>query len=327
MRYSPGSPVAARAAVARWLTLVAALASAACAEDSTAPTGGAVAAEAAPAPSGAPKIAFDARTNNGRHVYTVNPDGTGLKRLTKGGSDNFAAAWSPDRRQIAFVSNRGGGSDIYVMDPNGKNVRRLTNFASSFVGAASPSWSPDGTTIVFEADIVPTGEIFVVPADGSAGPTRLTFDSDSDRSPVFSPDGSKIAFASTRITGTSFGLYVMSANGQNIRQIMSCAPSCKFPSWSPDGTGIAFLQGIASNPHMLRVQSLVDGVPQGGPSVLAENVTESGRPRWSPDNSEIAVVAEGEDGQTDVYAVPAGGGTPRRITNSVVKELLPSWAQ
>lgn len=242
MHYTTSITHHVRATALRTVAFVAPFAAAvACSGDTTAPSATAGRAaraldprDASPTEAG-PKIAFEADDRGYSHIFTVNPDGTGLKRVTKGHVGNSQPAWSPDRQQIAF--------------------------------------------------------------------------------------------ASTRITGTSFGLYVMSANGQNIRQIMSCLPSCTFPSWSPDGTGIAFLQGIASNPHMLRVQSLVDGVPQGPPSVLAENVTESGRPRWSPDNSEIAVVAEGDDGQTDVYAVPAGGGEPRRITNTAAKELLPSWAQ
>ena len=85
------------------------------------------------------KIAFKA-INEGIHdIYTINPDGTGLRCLTEGNGNNEEPCWSPDGRYIVFSSNRSGGYHLYLMNSNGYNQRRITYFKGE---ERSPSWSP-----------------------------------------------------------------------------------------------------------------------------------------------------------------------------------------
>ncbi len=93
-------------------------------------------------------IAFE-RTKQGSGagtgIYTIRPDGTGLKRLRIGGQD---PAWSPSGKRIAFVlpdPASGGKIQIYLMNANGAGRTRLTNGPES----TAPAWSPDGSRIVF----------------------------------------------------------------------------------------------------------------------------------------------------------------------------------
>ena len=74
-------------------------------------------------------------------------------------------------------------------------------------------------------------------ADGS-GPTRLTNNAAADVEPAWSPDGSRIAFASTR--DGNFEIYVMNADGSNQTRLTNNAAADDQPAWSPDGTRIAF---------------------------------------------------------------------------------------
>jgi Tol biopolymer transport system component len=81
----------------------------------------------------------------GTGIYTIRPDGTGLKRLRVGGQD---PAWSPNGRRIAFVlpdPSSGGTIQIYLMNANGTGRTRLTRGTES----TAPAWSPDGSRIVF----------------------------------------------------------------------------------------------------------------------------------------------------------------------------------
>lgn len=102
----------------------------------------------------------------GNEIFTVRPDGRGLKRLTDNNDGEWGPAWSPDGTRIAFTSTRDGSSEIYVMDRTGREVTRLTdNGASDGV-----AWSPDGTKIAFSSSRDdPEGlndDLYVIDDDG-----------------------------------------------------------------------------------------------------------------------------------------------------------------
>ena len=86
------------------------------------------------------KIAF-AAIDGTWDIYTMNPDGSGLKRLTEGTGNNEEPCWSPDGKYIVFTSNRLGGYHLYLMTANGANQRRITYFKGE---EYNPSWSPLG---------------------------------------------------------------------------------------------------------------------------------------------------------------------------------------
>jgi len=102
-------------------------------------------------PSWAPSgklIVFQRAKNNsgaGTGLYTIRPDGTGLKRLTVGGMD---PTWSPDGKKIAAVfpdPASGGQFQIYTLNPNGTGRTRVTSGTES----TAPAWSPSGSQIAF----------------------------------------------------------------------------------------------------------------------------------------------------------------------------------
>ena len=81
-------------------------------------------------------------------IYTANPDGTGLSRLTNYGVYTAEGTLSPDGQTIAFTSLKDGDLDIYTMKIDGTNVKRLTT-APGYDGG--PFWSHDGKRIVYRA--------------------------------------------------------------------------------------------------------------------------------------------------------------------------------
>jgi TolB protein len=94
----------------------------------------------------------------GTGLYTIRPDGSGLKRLTVGGMD---PAWSPDGRKIAAIfpdPASGGELQIYTLNANGTGRKRVTSGAES----TAPAWAPDSRSIVF----VRGSQIAVVGATG-----------------------------------------------------------------------------------------------------------------------------------------------------------------
>ena len=86
-----------------------------------------------------PEVAAQLSGNDGRDIYFMQSDGSGIVRLTDDPSYSSDPAWSPDSNQLAFVSNRDGDFDLYAMKADGTDVRRLTNIPG---GNRSPSWTP-----------------------------------------------------------------------------------------------------------------------------------------------------------------------------------------
>lgn len=84
------------------------------------------------------RIAYASRIDGKFHIFTIRPDGSGLRQLTSGNHNNEDPTWSPNGLMLAFTSDRSGTKQIYTMLFNGSNVTRLTSGAD----CKSPAWSP-----------------------------------------------------------------------------------------------------------------------------------------------------------------------------------------
>src|SRR5918995_446111 len=214
----------------------------------------------------------DAGSCCSRNVYVMNADGTNVQRLTNTPSttegEDYEPTWAPDGSWLAFTSTRGDDDgdpettdfssdrEIYRMDANGTNETQLTD-TTSVSSDEQPSISPDGTKIAFasnqhyrffgdpqNADLL---DIYVMNADGT-NVRRLTFDAAAtypldtqSQNPAWSPDGTRIAYESTRGFEGKGEIFVMNADGSGEPINVSNDPSWDTdPAWSPDGTQITF---------------------------------------------------------------------------------------
>ena len=196
-------------------------------------------------------------------IYTVNRDGTGLKRLTNFDVYTAEGVLSPDGSKIVFTSLKDGDLDIYTMNVDGTDVRRLTTTPGYDGG---PWWSPDGTKIVYRAHhpadstqlaeyhallkrnmIRPSRvELYVMNADGS-DQRQVTALGGANFGPSWSPDGTQIIFASNHVALRSgnFDLYLVAvsankAGRDQVEQVTFNAVFDGFPMFSPDGTKIVW---------------------------------------------------------------------------------------
>ena len=85
------------------------------------------------------RIVFSGIDEGRFDIYTMNPDGGNLRRLTENQGKNEDPAWSPDGRYIVFSSNREGRYQLYIMNANGQNQKKITSLKGE---QTSPSWSP-----------------------------------------------------------------------------------------------------------------------------------------------------------------------------------------
>jgi Tol biopolymer transport system component len=187
------------------------------------------------------KIAF-ASTRTGKwQIWVMNADGTNQHNISISSSNDYTPAYSPDGSQIAFSSDRAGNGDydIYVMPANGGTATRIT---FSGYNEQIPTWSPDKTYLAYQA-YDPIGynftHIWKILATGGTG-TQLTFGNCDDMKPAWSPDGTKIAFYAADRFEIGSQLCTMTTNGENITEIINAAYD---PCWSPDSTEIAYTWG------------------------------------------------------------------------------------
>ena len=174
----------------------------------------------------------------GADICTINANGIGSARLTGDAAQDRHPTWSPDRLKIAFASNRNGSLELYVINADGTAMVRLTE-GVGFLG--SPAWSPDGSRIAFDCRVqAGNDDICIVDADGT-GFTRLTSNPGRDYDAAWKPDGSKLAIATTRFGGDEIAL--MNPDGTGVTRIGSGLAGFE-PTWSPDGTRLAFVQVI-----------------------------------------------------------------------------------
>ncbi len=229
-----------------------------------------------------------------------------------------APVWSKDGSQL-IISHPPSG--LFAVDFDGSNVRAIPSASSvgnvSSPGSFAAALSPDGSRLAYAMDMKgdDTSDIVTSAIDGS-DLRRLTNDGCYSIYPVWSPDGSRIAFVSDRAgTVQGFHLYVMDADGSNVRSV---APSLESwglpPAWSPDGSRIASIADRRGEEDLGRGTVLFSVRPDG--SGLTELGNTASYPAWSPDGDRIAFIRRVETGgQTygGLWTVEGDGSNPREL--------------
>lgn len=191
---------------------------------------------------------------NRGQIYLMNSDGSNPRSLTNTENTNYGASWSPDGRQIAFTSERDGNSEVYVMNADGTAQRNLTNSPSTY--DAGPDWSPDGRYIAYFSgskkpdtdEYIPSGSAYrywnadLYILDTQSGEvTQITFTDHDDIYPVWSHDGNKLAFTSSRDGNNE--IYLINVDGTGLRRVTNNDRQDNAVAWMRDDRSLTFGAG------------------------------------------------------------------------------------
>jgi len=259
-------------------------------------------------------------------IWVMDPDGTNQVNLTSTPDRNeIVPAWSPDGSRIAYLDGFTYPTTLMIMNGDGSGSTAVAPVDSM----APMSWSPAGTHIAMSIggsigiiDLV-TGTQTIISQPVQFGEVQIMV---TEFEPAWSPDGQKIAFTGLRpeafpnpITGdteqgTQHEIVVVDADGSNAVIVSAGDPGSdratfleedRSPTWSPDGSMLAFMSQSqvpsCCGPWQIWVVSR-DGT--GATNLTSDDTVNDMFPSWSPDGAQI-VFSRADAGGWDLYAMPA----------------------
>ena len=236
-------------------------------------------------------------------IYRVNPDAEDpeAELVVKGEQTHEFEAFHPFQSKIsiskdgllAFVSKSGETDALHLYDTKSESLLETLRFRDLVV-IGSPSWSPDGSRIVFSSiDKSGNNDLYILRVQ-ERSLTRLTNDVYDERDPAWSPDGRLIAFSSDRTpygpTG-KYNLFSVDTTGVDIRYLVYGNASYVSPTWSPDGRRLAFTADIDG---VQNIWTLDVSLPEDQRSLrrLSAFVTAASDPAWGGRDDMVFTVYE-----------------------------------
>jgi Tol biopolymer transport system component len=236
-------------------------------------------------------------------IFTMNSDGSNVKRLTDNPGYDYQPMWSPDGKKIFYISDKTRAClDVMNFDGSDKQCIPFETEELSVEMPESFIWSPDGTKIAFDDN---AGSIFVMNTDGSdlhrVTPEQVPIFA---KWPAWSPDSTWIAFGDDDWSYEGGDIYVIKADGTGLKQLNKDKGADQEPHWTPDGKHIIF-SSREDGPFGFHTRLYIMDL-KGHIQPLLKNQSPSNERCWgiSPDEQYILAIVV-QDGISDVNILDA----------------------
>jgi Tol biopolymer transport system component len=237
-------------------------------------------------------------------VYVAPVEGGVPTRITFDNRNAASVAWTPDGRSLVFASDRRGNSALWRVPRSGGTPERIPAVGDN---ASDPMFSRTGSKLAYTR-FFRDANIWRVDSTGKEAPAKVISSTQYDSSPQYSPDGSRVAFRSTR--SGSDEIWVADAAGRTPVPLTHFGgPLTGCPRWSPDGMRIAF----DTRPEG-QADIYVTGSNGGPPRRVTNSPAEDVVPSWSKDGAWI-YFASNRTGAWQVWRVAANGGSEEQVTH------------
>jgi len=257
--------------------------------------------------------AVNARSGN-KEIYLVDIDGYGALPITRNGSINLQPAWSADGSKLAYTSYRAGNPDLYVSDLSTGQTRRISARNGLNTGGA---WNPVNGILAATLSLDGNSDIYTLDPRSGRQLAKLTSTPGIDTSPVWSPDGSQLAFVSERSGGAQ--VYVMPASGGSARRVTFHGSHNTDPAWSPDGERLAY---VSRDGNFDVFTCKLDG---RGVVRITQGQGDNEDPSWAP-NGQYIGFSSTRGGSGQIWISTADGYHHVQITQDRGGWSNPNWS-
>lgn len=268
------------------------------------------------------KVLFSSDEDGDDEIFIMNPDGSGLEKLTDNDWDDYYPSLSPDGTRIVFASEGGpDGDGLFMMDADGSHIHQLASYTTAgysflFRGV---QWSPNANEIAYSLRGNTIG-LYLMDIDDPENPELLVSETVTFS---WSPDGKNIVYTSQN----GDGLYTI--NVKNLKTTPLIGPddigtglSFFSPAWSPDGKSIIFVAYEDDD----ELTHLYITTPKGAkPYSLISKSGYYSHPIWSHDSQFLAFTSWVGDYTGNIWRIDRDGENMKQLTEASGASIASDW--